>query len=104
MRLAYIVGPYSSRWGIFGRVRNIYKARKVAINWWRKGYAVISPHSNTALFDKYAPYETWIAGDLEILSRCDLLILMDGWENSKGARRELAEARRLHIEVMEDYT
>ena len=39
--------------------------------------------------------------DLEALRSCTHIALLSGWENSKGAVREKAEAERLGLEVMQ---
>ena len=50
MRIAYISGPYRARThdGVF---ENIMRARKVAREYWMKGFAVICPHTNTIFMD-----------------------------------------------------
>ena len=99
MQIAYIAGPYRSD-TVHGIVENIRKAEKVAIKYWRKGYAVICPHKNTALFDGLMPDDTWLKGDLEILKRCDAIVMMYGWELSSGARAELEYAIKNNIGVI----
>lgn len=75
----------------------------VALEYWRKGYAVICPHKNTALFDgaEGTTDDTWLEGDLEILGRCDVVVALPGWKGSMGARAEVVEARRQGIPVWE---
>ena len=41
-------------------------------------------------------------GDLAILARCDVCIMMAGWENSEGARQERKFARAHGIEIIYD--
>lgn len=38
--------------------------------------------------------------DLKALSGCTHIAMLDGWEDSNGAKREKAEAERLGIEIM----
>jgi len=94
MRVAYIAGPYRSK-TVHGVVENIRRAEAVALKYWRIGYAVVCPHKNTALFDGTCPDETWLEGDLEILARCDTVVMMKGWEKSQGAAEELQHAQSL---------
>lgn len=63
------------------------------------GAACICPHLNSAQFQGAAPDDVWLAGDIEILRRCDAVILTDDWKRSSGARAEVAEAFRLFIPV-----
>lgn len=99
MKVAYIAGPFRSKtpWGV---ELNIRMAEMVAASYWRKGFAVITPHANSRFFTGIVPDETFLEGDLEILKRCDLLVLAPGWEQSEGAKaeRELALALRIPIE------
>ena len=82
----YLAGPYR------GDIdANITAARKVAIELWERGYTVICPHLNTAHFevDCNLPESEYIRRDLEILSRCDAIVMLPGWEKSEGACAEL---------------
>jgi hypothetical protein len=99
MKLAYVAGPYRAT-TIHQVVKNIRSAEEVALRYWLKGYAVICPHKNTALLDGAAPDEVWLNGDLEILSRCDVIIMAPGWENSRGACAELDFALDRGLEVI----
>jgi hypothetical protein len=45
-------------------------------------------------------YEYWCEATLELMRRCDVVYAMQGWENSKGARGEVAEANKLGIPVI----
>ena len=47
MKLAYIIGPYRAD-TIYQIKKNIEKAEETALKYWKKGYAVICPHLNTA--------------------------------------------------------
>ncbi|MEW6047307.1 MAG: DUF1937 family protein [Bacillota bacterium] len=98
--VAYVSGPYRAATppGIWA---NIMRARDVAMDLWRMGYIAICPHLNTMLFDGIREDADWLAGDLEILRRCDLVVLVPGWRESAGARAEVEEARRRGIPVYE---
>ena len=102
MRLLYVSGPFSAADNLDGIERNILAASEAALEGWRQGWAVICPHKNTSGYQHAAdiPYETWIEGDLEILRRCDAICMLPGWEQSNGARIELALAYDLEMEVL----
>lgn len=51
------------------------------------------PHANTAHFDGTLSAEFWYEGTLELLRRCDAVMLVAEWEDSKGVKAELEEAR-----------
>jgi hypothetical protein len=109
MLIAYVAGPYrgKSKIKIINRLQvicNIIRAREVAKELWRLGYAVICPHSNTALFDGVVPDETVMQGDITILAKCDLVVLAANWEKSGGTRDEIIFAKHSGIPVYEwDY-
>jgi hypothetical protein len=99
MEVIYIAGPYRAD-TVQGVKENIRRAEQWAIYFWRKGYAVICPHKNTALFDGIADDKIWLKGDLEIMRRCDSVFAMPGWNRSRGARAEIKEAKRIGLEII----
>ena len=102
MKVAYIAGPFRAKthWGI---VQNVRAAEQVALKYWKLGYAVICPHTNTANFDGAVEGDNlWLDGDIEIMKRCDLVIAMSNWRNSGGAREEVKLAESLGMEIVFD--
>jgi len=98
MKLAYVAGPYrgKSKYRIINRlqvIRNIIRARAVSKELWKQGYAVICPHSNSALFDGVAPDRTFLDGDIMMLKKCDLIVMLPNWAWSSGAVDELCIAQ-----------
>jgi hypothetical protein len=94
--LIYTAGKYS------GDVeKNIAAAREIAAQLWNAGHAVICPHLNTAGFedDCAATYEQYIEGDLNIIARVDALVMIPGWEQSKGACIEHEYATSLKMPI-----
>lgn len=91
MQVIFISGPYRAD-TLQGVMKNIQRARSAALKLWKQGYAVICPHSNTALFDGAADDSVWLKGYLEILKRCDAIYMLKGWEKSEGSRAEYHEA------------
>ena len=99
MKLIYIAGPYRSKHGRIGVALNILRARRIARELWRLGLAAICPHLNTALMDGTVPDEAFLAGDIEMLERCDGIVMAPGWERSAGSLDELTFARDHAIAV-----
>ena len=97
--VAYVAGPYRSKEGPNGILKNIMAARDIAIQLWRMGYAVVCPHANTFLMDGAAPDDVWLEGDLEILRRCDMVVMTPNWKESSGATAEKNEAEANNIPV-----
>ena len=99
MKVAYVAGPYRDKRGLWFIRQNIRAAERVALELWRMGYAVICPHKNTAFFDGAAPDDVWIKGDLVILERCDLVVMLPGSEKSEGAMAEFRHAVAKGVDV-----
>ena len=99
MKLIYIAGPYRDSRGEWFVRQNIRNAEKAAEFVWQHGGVAICPHKNTAGFGGLpgCPDEIWLEGDLEILRRCDAVWLVEGWQDSTGARNEHEEAARRSI-------
>jgi len=98
MKLIYISGKYSDI--NFWKVDfNIRKAKNEAIALIREvgrhGYFPITPHLNTGHFEEREEmfegvnFEYWLNGTIELLKRCDAMLLLDNWEDSNGAKKEI---------------
>lgn len=57
---------------------------------------------NPAILPDGFEYEDYMALDLLILSRCDAIYLLRDWKNSPGAKRELEEAKRLGLQILDE--
>jgi len=85
MQVVYISGAYRGNKKPDTIFENIYKARLAAKKYWSRGYAVICPHMNTAFMDGACEDNIWIDGDLELLKRSDIIVMLPTWEKSEGA-------------------
>ena len=81
MKIVYISGPYRAKtvWGVKQDIRH---AEEYAVKYWKLGYAVICPHMNTAHLDGVVSEDFFLKGDLEILVRCDICVMIPGWQTS----------------------
>jgi len=82
--IVYIAHPYSAP-TLAEQIENAELAREIARRLWSEGIACINPIANAFGFDDVAPYEYFISGDIEILKRCDVLLLCG---DSPGTRAE----------------
>lgn len=101
MQLVYIAGAYrgSSAWQT---EQNIRQAELCGLEVAEMGAMPVIPHTMTRYFDGTVTHQFWLAGTLELMRRCDALLIVPGWENSAGTKAEIAEAERLRIPVFYD--
>lgn len=101
MLLAYVAGPYTAD-TLEGVEENCRRARDVGVELAKCGPTVgpIIPHQLGRGIEVIGDYEYWCELTLELMRRCDVVYAMQGWEGSKGARGEIAEANKLGIPVI----
>lgn len=92
MRLVYIAGPYRAD-TIHQVYHNIQTAREYALEVWRTGNAALCPHTNSGLMDGAASDEVFLEGGKRMLSACDIMLVLPGWEQSKGTKSEVLYAQ-----------
>lgn len=98
----YLAGPFGAPDPIHGIQRNILDASEIALKAWKKGWAVICPHKNTADFQHAigVPEGVWTEGYLSIMLRCDAVLMLPGWERSPGSVKErhfaIERGKRVH--------
>jgi nucleoside 2-deoxyribosyltransferase len=98
MKLIYVAGPFRGK-DSWAMECNIRRAEAIALEVWRGGFACICPHSNTRFFQGAADDKVWLEGDLEILKRCDAVIMTPNWRTSSGAKAEYLYALAREIPV-----
>jgi len=67
------------------------------------GFDVINPVKIGEEVLKINPSASWndfMKKDLEALKTCTHIALLEGWEESKGAKMEKAEAEKMGLEIM----
>lgn len=100
--LLYLAGPYRA-----GHDRtiddNIASARRHARHIARIGvHYPVTPHLNTAHFDGLASDDFFINGTMELMLRCDAVLMLPGWESSEGAEGEATMAAKRAMMVFYD--
>lgn len=97
----YIAGPYTASTP-HETTRNILRAQKYARKFIGEGWAVLTPHLNTAGFEhfKELKYEDFIETDLAWLGAADCVFMLDGYAQSKGCNIELDFCREHNIPVI----
>lgn len=78
----------------FARAERFYKT---------SGFDVVNPVTIGEVILKNNPNAKWedfMAEDLKALRTCTHIAMLEGWEESKGAKTEKAEAEKLGLEIM----
>ena len=100
MKIIYCGGSYRAP-TVWQVEQNIQAARQLGAEVARRGAYPVIPHANTAHFDGLQDDEFWLNGTLELLRRCDAVMLVPGWRGSSGTCGEVEEAHRLGLPVFE---
>lgn len=100
MKVVFIAGPYrgAHAWEI---EQNIRRAESVALSVWMMGAVALCPHAMTRYYEGALSDDVWLRGDLELLSRCDAIMLVEGWRRSAGSRGEYESARTRGLPTFE---
>ncbi len=105
MEMIYISGPMKNMTD--GNLEEFDKAEKQLV---KLGYSVLNPHKiceelNVRFFEmgKVPEYEDYLKEDIiQMLSKCDKVLVLPGWRGSKGAKLEIATAIACGLDVAFD--
>ena len=98
----YVSGPYSSDSETM-RLENIRLADETGREIARRGFIPFVPHLMPGAWDsdEVLTWDDCMAIDLYFLRKCDAILLLPGWQASKGAKIEHQEAERRGILILE---
>lgn len=98
MKIIFISGPFRGKthWDV---VRNIRRAEEIALKVAEFGAMPLCPQNNTRNFDGLLTDEFWLEGTLELLRRCDAVLMTGDWKNSSGSLGEEEEAKRIGMPI-----
>ena len=86
MSRLYISGPITG----VKNYKRIFQGAKGALT--AKGYDVVNPAELTEVIGSGFSYAEIMSIDLDLLRRCDALVQLPGWEESRGANIEYGYA------------
>jgi len=99
----YIAGPYRAD-TYEQQVRYIQQAREAMAAVYQRGHSPFSPISMTAWLDvdhPEIPNEAFLTTDLDWPPLCHAILLLPGWTESEGAKREHQKACELGLLVIQ---
>ena len=85
--LVYLSGKYRDR-DEHSVDCNIHYAKNIAVELWKMGFAVICPHSNSDHMGYEGADGAFLEGDMVMVGRSDLVVMLENWETSEGAKLE----------------
>ena len=94
MKVIYVAGKYRDKhpyliWD------HINEARYIATEVWQMGAVALCPHMNSMFLDGVASEDALVEGTLELMRRCDAVIVCWNYATSVGTLGEIAEAMKL---------
>lgn len=97
IKCVYVAGKYTGT--CHERHANINAAWRFGCEVARVGAMPVIPQANTAHMDDLQSVEWWYESTMELMRRCDAVLMIPGWMASKGACKERDEAKRLGLPV-----
>ena len=104
MKVVYVAGPLRGG-NLWEMELNIRRAEALALEVWKMGAAAICPHAmNRFYFGALGKMgdQTFLDGDFEIITRCDVILFTEDWMDSTGAIMEHKVARKEGIPMVFD--
>lgn len=94
--LIYVAGPFAGETN-YDVQQNVNRAETIALAVALGGGLGVCPHTMNRNFFGQKDEAFWLAAVMELLRRCDGIVLAANWEASKGARAEWQLAMELKL-------
>jgi hypothetical protein len=80
---------------------NIQRAMELGLHVFEAGFVPIIVHASIGRWFGAISEQAAIDADFAIIERCDVLLLGQGWQRSRGCQAEIQHARARHMPVLE---
>jgi hypothetical protein len=98
-QVGYTAGPITAN--VAGTTEEFVEtARKIAVEMRKRGWSILCPHTNSIAIEGWTLAD-YLREDFELLARCDFLVLLPHWQESRGAKAEVEFASRHGIPVLD---
>lgn len=77
-----------------------FEEAEKALNNMFPGVSVINPAKVNAAMPTDTTYEQYMAMSFTMLDMCDTIYMMQGWEHSNGAKKEIIKAKELGLKIL----
>jgi nucleoside 2-deoxyribosyltransferase len=98
VRCVYVAGRFRADTDE-GVEANIARAEALGLEVAKLGASPVIPHANTRSLHHHIDEKWMLEATLELMRRCDAVVLTEGWQESSGTRDEICEANWLGIPV-----
>jgi len=93
-KLIYVAGPYTAEHP-YEVYENIHVSWQMSLDIWGTGHVPISPHLCGCFMGGICSEQIFIEGTMEMMRRCDAIMVLPGWQHSSGTKGEIVEAVKL---------
>jgi hypothetical protein len=98
VKIVYVAGRFRAA-NDFEVEANIRRAEALGLEVAKLGASPVIPHANTRSLHNHIGEAFMLEATLELMRRCDALVLVEGWQDSQGTRDEMCEAHFLGLPV-----
>jgi hypothetical protein len=96
--VGYLCGPITAK-DLATRRTNLHIGIDMASAICQQGIPMVSPHALSKEVTHHLTWEECLSIDLALLKRCQFVLAIDGWKDSRGCRLEVAYAHCKGIPV-----